>query len=315
MNKRFWAGGALIATATAIAAAAWAGSNRAAPAEAAAQPERKLDPAEEEILKNADAFVQAFNKGDAKALAQFWTEKGEFTDAGGHKMSGREAIEKAFRELFEEHKGIQLRIEVESMKFLTADVAIEEGISAVITPDGVPPNQVHYTNTHIKKDGKWLLESVKTTPYAPPTNYEHLKIFEGLIGTWEDTSESGETTRIAFEWTQNQNYLIADFTTTMKGVSISGGTSWIGWDPIEKTVRTWMFEANGGFGQGIWTKADGKWSSKSTAVLADGRKASLTNVVERVDANTIRWEIKDRTVDGKQLPDLKPATMKRIVEK
>jgi len=311
MRNRYWAG-ALIASAVAISAAAWAGSGTK-PA-ATQQPEKKTDPAEDEILKNADAFVQAFNKADAKALAQFWTEKGEFTDAAGAKLTGRDAIEKSLRELFEDNKGIQLRIEVESMRFLTPEVAVEEGVSAILHPDGLPPSHTRYTNVHVKKDGKWLLDSVKTSPFTPPSNYGHLKMFEGLIGTWEDTNEQGESTRITFEWTENQNFLLAHFNTSMKNVAVSGGTAWIGWDPTEKTVRTWMFEANGGFGQGIWTKADGKWTSKSTAVLPDGKKASLTNVVARIDANAISWEIKDRVVDGKPLPDLKPATMKRVAD-
>ena len=58
-----------------------------------AKPEPKKDakndnPEEDAILKNADAFVTAFNKGDAKAIAAFWTEKGEFTDQGGTKLVG-----------------------------------------------------------------------------------------------------------------------------------------------------------------------------------------------------------------------------------
>jgi uncharacterized protein (TIGR02246 family) len=310
MRARLWAGCALIAVAA--GAAAWAGG--AANVTVIQEPEKKIDPAEEPILKSADAFVQAFNKGDAKALAAFWTEKGEFTGSDGEKLVGHDAIEKELQALFDENKGVQLRIEVESIKFLSPDVAVEEGVSALLHADGTPPSHSRYTNIHVKKDGKWLLESVKVSPYSPPSNAGNLKMFEGLIGTWSDEGENGTTT-IEFEWTENQNFILAHFSTSKKGVLMTGGTAWIGWDASEKIVRTWMFEGNGGFGQGTWSKADGKLTGKSSAVMPDGKKASVTNVVSRVDANTIQWEIKDRVLDGKPLPALKTATMKRVEDK
>ncbi|HJZ56859.1 MAG TPA: hypothetical protein VKE74_17960, partial [Gemmataceae bacterium] len=47
---------------------------------AAAQPPKDRNPAEEAaLLKNAEAFVEAFNKGDAKTLAAFWTPQGDYT--------------------------------------------------------------------------------------------------------------------------------------------------------------------------------------------------------------------------------------------
>src|SRR5205823_8230925 len=94
-------------------------------------------------------------------------------------------------------------------------------------------------------------------------------------------------------------------------VSIGGGASWIGWDPTAKTVRSWLFESTGGFGQGTWTKDGAKWTIKSSAVLPDGKKAASTNTVARVDADTITWAVTDRTLDGKPLPDIKEVRMRR----
>ena len=52
--------------------------------------------------------------------------------------------------------------------------------------------------------------------------------------------------------------------------------------------------------------------SKSTTVLQDGRKMAATNVVTRVDADTITWEGKDRTIDGRPIPDMKEVKMRRV---
>src|SRR5262249_14967778 len=148
----------------------------------------------------------AFGKGDAKALAAFWTPEGDFTDLTGHKLVGREAIEKAFAELFAEHKGLDLRIDITGLRFVTAEVAVEDGTTSVLHPDGAPPARSRYTIVHVKKDGKWLLESVRQAAYTPPSNYEHLKGLEWLIGEWVDDVPGGEAARISFEWTDNQNF-------------------------------------------------------------------------------------------------------------
>ena len=308
-NRRFW----LLAV-PALAAALVAGLAYTTRPTAAQQP-KNANPADEAaLLKNAEAFVAAFNKGDAKALAAFWTPDGDFTDQLGHKLSGREAIEKGFAELFAENKGVQLRIDITGLRFVTADVAVEDGTTAVIHPDGLPPARARYTIVHVKKDGKWLLESVRESPYTPPSNYEHLRGLEWLVGEWADDAEKGEIARISFAWADNQNFVVSHFTTTVKGASMGGGTVRIGWDPNAKTVRSWMFESTGGFGEGTWTKDGAKWTSKSTATLPDGKKATATNVVTRVDANTLTWEVKERTLDGKPLPDIKAVKMKRATE-
>lgn len=277
-----------------------------------AQPPKSGNPADEAaLLKNAEAFVEAFGKGDAKALAAFWTPDGDFTDLTGVKLVGREAIEKSYAELFAESKGLQLRIDVTALRFVTPEVAVEDGTTAVIHPDGLPPTKSRYTIVHAKRDGRWLLESVRQAAYAPPSNYEHLKGLEWLIGEWADDVQKGEAARISFEWTDNQNFVVCHFTTTIQNVSLGGGTSWIGWDPNAKTVRSWVFESTGGFGQGTWTKDGNKWTIKSSAVLPDGKKASSTNVVTRVDADTIAWAVIDRALDGKPLPEIKEVRMKR----
>src|SRR5215218_9143255 len=126
------------------------------------------------IQKNAEAFVEAFNKGDVKAVAAFWTGDGDYTDQLGKRLTGREAIEKSFTEFFAENSGAKLRIEIDSIKFITAEVAIEDGMTAVITPDGAPPSRAKYTIVHVKKDGKWSIGSVRESAYVPPSNSEQL---------------------------------------------------------------------------------------------------------------------------------------------
>jgi uncharacterized protein (TIGR02246 family) len=273
----------------------------------------KGDPKDKEALaKRAEAFVDAFHKADAKAVAAFWTTDGDYVDETGHTLKGREAIEKAFKELFAENKGLKVRIDSESLRFVTADVAIEDGMSSVIPADGGPPSRTRYTIVHVKKDGQWLLSSVRDAPYAPPTNHEFLKSLEWAIGDWADENDKGEVARVSFDWSSSQNFIQSSFTTTFKDIAIGGATQWIGWDPLKKEIRSWTFEDGGGFGEATWTQDGDKWTIKSTGVMRDGKKLTATHIITRVDADSFSWQSKNRTEDGKDLPDIKPIKMKRV---
>jgi uncharacterized protein (TIGR02246 family) len=247
-------------------------------------------------------------------VAGFWTPDGDYTDQTGRHMQGRAEIEKAFQGLFAEHKGLKLRINSNSLRFVTPEVAIEDGSTEVAGPDGGAPSRgARYTIVHVKKDGSWYLSSVRDSVFVPATNYEHLRQLEWLIGEWSDSVEGAEVGRMAFSWSENQGFIVNSYSVTAKTVILSGGTQWIGWDPSAKRFRSWMFDSMGGFGEGSWTReGDNRWVSKMTAVLQDGRKMTATNVVTRVDADTITWEGKDRTLDGKSIPDMKEVKMKRV---
>jgi uncharacterized protein (TIGR02246 family) len=278
-----------------------------------AQPPKDGNAADEAaLLKQAEEFVEAFHKGDAKAIAAFWTADGDYTDQTGKVFKGREGIEKQFKGFFAENKDLKLRIDIAALKFVTPDVAIEDGTTSVIAPDGGPPSRARYTIVHVKKDGKWLLSSVRDAPYTAPSNHDQLSGLEWLIGDWAAETGKGEVIRIAFAWTDTENFVVSTFTTSFKNISIGGGTQWIGWDPLAKKVRAWTFETNGGFGEGLWTQDEGKWVSKFSGVIRDGTKMAGTNTLTRIDADTVTWQATDRTENGKALPDIKAVTLKRI---
>jgi uncharacterized protein (TIGR02246 family) len=290
---------ATAAVAGASASAAWAADS----------PDRAKE--EAALSKRAEAFVEAFHKGDAKAVAAFWTTDGDYVTESGQQLKGREAIEKAFKELFTQHKGLKVRIDSLSLRFVTPDVAVEDGISSVLNADGGPPSQSRYTIIHVKKDNEWLLSSVRDAPYTAPSNHDKLNGLEWAIGDWATDSEKGETARVSFEWASSENFVVSTFTTTFKDIAIGGGTQWIGWDPEAKKVRSWTFENNGGFGEGTWAHDGDKWTVKATGVLQDGKKLTATHIITRTDDDTFTFQSKDRTEDGKALPDVKPIKFKR----
>jgi len=266
----------------------------------------------EAIFNNAKAFVEAFEKGDAKAVAAFWAEDGDYVDLDGRHLQGRTAIEDAFKEFFKENKDLKLRIDVKSVRFVTLDVAIEDGTSSLIPPDGAPPSPASYTNVHFKKGGQWVLQSVHEAPYTPPGSYEHLHGLDWAVGEWVDEGDGPEIDHVTFEWSEDGNFLISTQDVTAKNTLVSRATEWIGWDPATSQIRSWSFVADGSIGENIWSTEGDQWIVKTNAILPNGKKLAATNIITRNGPDEITWQSKDRTLDGKALPDVAEIKMKRV---
>ena len=48
----------------------------------------------------------------------------------------------------------------------------------------------------------------------------------------------------------------------------------IGKDNAKGVIRSWVFQSDGGFGDGVWTREGKKWSIDVHGVRADGSKLS-----------------------------------------
>jgi hypothetical protein len=112
-------------------------------------------------------------------------------------------------------------------------------------------------------------------------------------------------------WTRNKTFLNYAFKVSAPGMDDLEGTQVIGWDPAAGTIRSWMFDSDGGFGEGTWSKKDKCWVVKFSQVLPDGRKASATNIYTLVDGNTFTWKSIGRKLDGEFLPNIEEVKIVR----
>jgi len=270
------------------------------------------NPEQVAINKNAADFVDAFHKGDAKALAAFYTPDADYIDETGRTFKGRATIEKNYAEFFANNKGYKLRINIDSRKFPTPDLAIEDGTSVVIAPDGSAPTHARYANVFVKTNGKWLISSVRESADPGPSNFETLRGLDWAIGEWLDVEPSGQVGHISFEWAPGKNFIISTRTEDFKNASLLRTTQWIGWDAAAKQIRSWSFQADGGTDLSTWTQSGKNWEIKTESVLANGHKVSSTSVITVVDEDTIAWQMKGQTVNGKKIADSKEVKMKRM---
>ena len=69
------------------------------------------------------------------AIAALFTEDARMSDEAGKTVEGRAAIQKRLEESFKKSPGAKLTLKTASVKFLSGDVAVEEGSSRVEAPN------------------------------------------------------------------------------------------------------------------------------------------------------------------------------------
>jgi uncharacterized protein (TIGR02246 family) len=268
-----------------------------------AEPDRQA--AEEAAIHKAvEAYVAAFNRADAKALAALWAPEAVYVNPlSGEQVVGREAIEGQFAAVFAEAKGAKLKATTDAIQFISPNVAVEHGTAIVLIPEQAP-EETQYTAVYVKRDDQWLLDRV--TEEAVPvvtSHYEQLKDLEWMVGSWVDQDDEA-TVVTECNWTRNNNFLTRSFTVQIRDRIDMAGMQIIGWDPAAKQIRSWVFDSDGGFGQATWKKKGNRWYIQQSGVLPDGRKASSVHIITSVDDNTCTLQAVNRTVDGELLPNV-----------
>jgi uncharacterized protein (TIGR02246 family) len=268
-------------------------------------------PAESAALKGlVEAFIAAFNKGDAKAIAALFTEDGELVDEEGGRIVGRSAIGDHFAAGFAANPGAKIEISVEALRPLGPGAWLEEGRSRVTMPNGGPIETSRYVVAYVKQGDKWLQSSAREFPDSGTSHHERLKELEWLLGDWVDESaDSVVFTQCA--WSEDKNFLLRSFSVQVAGKPLMKGTQRIGWDPLVRQFKSWVFDSEGGYGEGLWSREGKRWVIKSTGVLPDGRAASSTNIFTPMNKDMIRWKSVDRVVGGKTVGDLPEVVMVR----
>jgi uncharacterized protein (TIGR02246 family) len=306
-NRTLLFAGALAASGILIAVALLTGPTRGAGA--AQQPEEKSAPAargdEQGIRQAGRAYVEALNKGDLDAVMAFWAPDADYIDESGKITKGRDAIAALFKKSLSEMKGAKYSAKMNSLKFLRPEVALEDGTLESVAVDGTKETD-RYAVVWVKSGDKWLLSSARDLPTevteVPSLAYPQLKQLEWLVGDWQDASDKVDV-QVTCKWAPNKSFLLMNYTVKREGEEPMDVTQRVGWDPLNGMVRSWVFDSNGGFGEGYWQRQGNKWVVGCSGVLPDGGAGGATNIYEFVDQNTFVWRSTDRDVDGQPVAD------------
>ena len=256
------------------------------------------------IRKMVASYVEAFNKHDANALAEHWSPEAVYLNrTTDEEVVGRSAIVEQFAALFADQPDLKLEVNVGSIQFISPNVAVEHGTTKFLAPN-TEPEEIEYTAVEVKREGKWLLDRVTDkSKEVALSHYEQLKVLEWMVGDWSSDDDNAKV-ELNCNWTKNQNFLTRKFSISVDGDTAFSGMQVIGWDPTTKTIRSWTFDSNGTFADATWEEKGGRWFIRNRGTLADGRAATMINVMKPVDANSFTWQTIERTAGDDLLPNI-----------
>jgi len=268
---------------------------------------------EKAIRESAAKYAEAYTRGDVNALVAQYAKDAIYDEGEGPVISGTDAIRKAITENLAASPGTKMAIDIKSIRFIKGR-AIEIG-TVTFTPTKGDPETVAYRAMHAKQpDGKWLMTSVGPDVTAEgSTAAGPLDDLAWLIGNWKDNEADMDLTS-SCRWDANRRFLIRTFVMKEENRSMLEVTEIISWDAADRTVRSFVFDSDGGTGQSTWSKRGNEWIISARGTLADGGRASGVHIIHEVDANKFKWSSINREVDGEMLTDIDDVEFVRVAD-
>lgn len=262
------------------------------------------------VVKTLAALADAFNRHDAQAAAAQWsTDAVHESSLAGDRLTGREAIAKAYAELFRADPKSEMKFHPGPSRLGAEGEALVSGTIEVRHGDGsVTTSRV--AARLVESPEGWRIKQVREW-VAPPRAADALAQLEWLVGSWVDETPEGRVTN-EVEWARGRNFLARDYRQEAGGKVVREGRQLIGWDAEDQCLRCWTFDSDGSFGEGVLEPGgENRWLSRMIVKLADGRRGSMTQAMERLPDGNLKIESLARDVDGEPQPNGAPVMMRR----
>lgn len=268
------------------------------------------DPVMASVRKAEEKLVTAFNAGKVDELTSMFLPKGELIDEEGTVYQGSQEIKGVMSAFFERFPGAKLGLSIESVR-MAGPVAIEEGTRTITTTDGSTKSQFRYIALWAKTESGWQIASFRDIADDPvPTANENLQPIAWMIGDWMNEGTDGKVA-ISYRWSDDKNFLLGDFQFSLSDNPPTKSSQRIGWDPLSGKIRSWLFDADGGFAEGQWTIIDDEFVIKSSSVNPDGTTASATLSIARIDNDHFSITGTERIVGDNREPDFEITVTRR----
>jgi uncharacterized protein (TIGR02246 family) len=147
------------------------------------------------IRKAVESYADAYNRGDAAAVASHWSRNGSYLTVTGEHVKGPDKIRPALEKLFSERKGIEVKAALFDVQLQSPDRAITKGF-AVFQQAGEESDEVLFTATHVKEKGTWKLLKVEEEESSVPLDTI------AKLGELDGSSEIGWTRTKALQLKQ-----------------------------------------------------------------------------------------------------------------
>ena len=214
-------------------------------------------------------YVSAFNNRNAAAIAALFTPLGKIVGSDRETLSGRQAIEDYYRELFTGEEVPRIALEASDVQLVAPGVAIEEGQVHLTLADDEPVQSIGYTVTHARQtDGSWLMDESRSLPEVPKLS-DWIKPLHWMTGEWTLESDDGLRIDMVIDLDDRENYLLGEALVTDVTHEAQTINLRIGWNPATSSVYWWVFDSEGGNSCGPWARRGDEWVVSTTGITAD----------------------------------------------
>ncbi len=256
------------------------------------------------IRAAAAAYIKALEAGKADVLTAAWTPEGDYVDASGQSFKARELISRTVSKETAGHNP-DVHITVDRIRLTTPESAVEDGRIERRTSAGGTESKTRYTAIWVKRDDKWLLDSLRESALPQPQQNARFADLRWLLGEFTGSSGEGAHVVASGAMSRDGNFLLREIMVTAPDGRVRSISQRIGWDPIAGHFKSWTFDSDGGYGEATWKREGESWIVSSTGVTPDGKRLSATGIYSDITDDGMMMLSSGATVEGRPRPDMK----------
>lgn len=243
------------------------------PGVALAQQQAPDTPAE--VKRQAEQLVERFNAGDVPGVTNLFLPTGELVDENGTVYQGQQEIHDLLSAFFANFSDAKLSLNIESIR-AAGPILIDEGTRTITAADGTQQAHLRYIAVWANTADGWKIASFRDfLDESAPSAHAHLQPLSWLVGDWLNEGIDGKV-QISYRWSDDGNFLLGEFAMSPNRGEPRKSQQRIGWDPAAGKIRSWLFDADGGFSEGVWTILEDGIIIKSESVNPGGTAATVT---------------------------------------
>lgn len=249
------------------------------------------------IRAAAAAYRAALAAGDAAAIRRAWSADGDVVDGWGNLLSAADVA--AAGTAPDGRPRPEIRAGETRLRFVTADVAIEDGFVDAVVPGTAAPLEGWFAAIWVRQGGEWKLAGVREAERAPAAGADALDDLDWMVGEWTLVPDEGvakETVpgmQMSARWDAGRRFLVRDVRLTAPAAAAEKVAvevqQRIGWDPLVGRIRSWSFSSDGTRSEATWFRDGSSWIARTTATQPDGDQKTVVHIYSYDGRERCQW--------------------------
>jgi hypothetical protein len=260
------------------------------------------------IRAAAAAYREALTKGDTNAVKAAWTADGDIVDGWGKRLRPQDMGTLDGGPAATTKPRPEFRQSESQLRFITADVAVEDGTVDVVLPGMRTSIEGWFSAIWVRSGDTWKLAGLRESERPAVADADMLADLAWLVGEWvlsveEPAVQTGggkpaapAAMEMSVRWDAGRTFLVREVrvpvaATDDDATNVVEVHQRIGWDPIVRRIRSWSFSSDGSRGEATWFRDGDSWVAVQTAVLPEGRQETAVNIYTYDGRDRCVWRI------------------------